>query len=55
MSLPSKAIQLDYFTNILTNHIGLLVVFGSKREFVESLPLAEGDKNEILRRVAPIK
>ena len=55
MSLPSKAIQLDYFTNILTNPIGLLGVFCSKSEFVESLPLAEADKNEILRRVAPIK
>jgi hypothetical protein len=55
MSIPSKAIQLDYFTNILTNPLELYGTFFPKREFVESLPLSEADKNEILRRVAPIK
>jgi hypothetical protein len=60
MSLPSKAVRLDYFTYILSNRPGIPGGLGfsanfSKIDLVSALPLPETEKIELLRRLAPIQ
>jgi hypothetical protein len=52
LELPSATAKLDYFASMATQRRtdGL-----SKAEFVAGLPLAEAEKHELLRRLAPIK
>ncbi len=52
-NLPSRTARLDYYATLMNSS---RISTGMPRsEFIATLPLSEGDKQELLRRMAPIK
>jgi hypothetical protein len=54
MALQSKAVQLDYFANMMTERPGFRSTM-SRSETLALIPLPDSEKAELVRRVAPIK